>query len=371
MAEYLTNMHAGNLLTALEDARHITPSDRRDLGAAIQADCRESELPLYLRVLAGVGAFIASLCILGFLGMSKLIDFSHAQETIAWGAIFIALGVLLARQGARTAGVSLHSFLMQWSFCCVGLGKMMVTGGALQLASGWQNEAWAATFALAGVTAVTWPFYRMSVDRYISAAVVLLMLLFNITTDRSIAGSTDFFLNGFLALQLCAAALIFTGGRVTRGFLPLGYALATGLAATAMVFSVHLRDLSHFGAGFNPELPGIMLAAALIALTGWAAGGLPRLQQEPFLIAGLGAALLGVIGAPAILLSVGFMVLGYARHDRLLIAGGALLAPISLWLYYYSLDLTLFAKAAVLIGSGAVLLAGRGYMRLRHFDKEA
>jgi hypothetical protein len=363
-------MHAGNLLTALEDAGRITPSDRRELGTAIQANCQETELPLYLRVLAGVGAFIASLCIMGFLSMAKLIDFSHAQETVAWGAGFIAGGVFLARQAARTAGVALHSFVMQWSFCFVGIGKMLVTGGAMQAASGWHNEGWSAAFALAGVTAITWPFYRMSVDRYLSSAVVLLLVLFNLATDRNFGETHGLFLNGFLALQLCAAALIFTSGWVTRGFLPLGYALATGLAATALVFSVHLHKLSYQAEAFNPAFSAVLLAAALIALTGWAAGGLHRLQQEPFLIAGLGAALLGLTGAPAILLSLGFMVLGYARHDRLLMSGGALLAPVSLWFYYYSLDLTLFAKAAVLIGSGAVLLAGRGYMRLRNFDKE-
>lgn len=375
MAEYLTDMNAGNLLTALQDARQITPDDRKALASDIQNLARETELPLYLRVLAGVGAFIASLCILGFLGVSRIIDFQNGLETLFWAAIFITAGVLLAKRGARTAGIALHSFLMQWSFCCVGVGKIMAVTGATTLAAhvagGSQEDMWYATFALAVVTAVTWPFYRLSIDRFLSSAAVLLMLVADILCDSHLTGAKAALIDALLVSELCFAAVLLTSGRVARGFAPLGYALVTGLCAIVLTFSVHSRDFFFGHEAFDPAIANVALAATLIALFGWASGGLRRLKQEQLLVASCGAALLAIMGAPGLILAVGLMVLGYARHDRKLITGGALLMPVFLWLYYYNLDLSLMAKAATLAGSGAVLLAGRGYMHLRKFDKEA
>jgi uncharacterized membrane protein len=113
------------------------------------------------------------------------------------------------------------------------------------------------------------------------------------------------------------------------------------------------------------------LTVALIALIGWAAGGIERLKSEALGVACLGAIGLGVVSAPGVLLSIGLMIFGYARHDRLLLVAGGLLLPIFLTFYYHNLGLTLMAKSGVLIGSGLLLLAGRAYMHFRGLDHEA
>ena len=59
----------------------------------------------------------------------------------------------------------------------------------------------------------------------------------------------------------------------------------------------------------------------------------------------------------------------YARHERPLLATGAMLIPVFLFFYYYQLDLSLLQKSAALAGSGALLLAGRFYLRRRGWDK--
>jgi hypothetical protein len=334
----------------------------------------DRELPIYLRILAGAGAFIASLCILGFLDLAKVINFDSGVETISWGVMFIAGGILLAKGAARNAGIALHSFLMQWSFCAVGLGKILAVMGAMKIASHdymHNNDMWYATWVLTVVTAVTWPFYRMSVDRFLSSAAVLIMLMFDILGDHRLDGSKNLLIEALLIAEVGLAGFIFTNGKAPRGFQPLGYALAVAVAGITLFYSAHIQDYALREEIFTPAIIDAVLAGALVWLTGWAAGGPQRMKLEPYLIAALGAVALALMGAPGVLLSVCLMLLGYARHDRKLISGGAVMAPVFIWLYYYNLKLTLIAKALVLAGSGLVLLAGRAYMRLRKLDKEA
>ena len=119
----------------------------------------------------------------------------------------------------------------------------------------------------------------------------------------------------------------------------------------------------------SPYFASAVLTGGLIALFGWVAGAMAKLRTQPLLLASTGAALLGLIAAPGMLLAIMLLVLGYARHERPLLATGVALIPIFLFLYYYQLDLSLLQKSAALAGSGALLLAGRFYLRRRGWDK--
>lgn len=372
MAEYLTNMNAKNLLAAWEGAGHITEQDRRMLGASIFSRHQEEELPIYLRILVGLGAFIASACIMGFLSLTKIIDFNSSAELLGWGGIFIVNAVLLARRAAAS-GVMLHSFLMNISFCSVGIGKILAVAGALEaFKSVHHGEGWVIAYALAAVTAVTWPFYRMSIDRFVSSAIVLLMLLVNIIFDNDLTNVRQYLLDGFFLINLCAVVALFTDGRVPKDYAPLGYAFVVSLCATVVFYAVtQHHNWFYRHADLDPTFVNVSLAAALIGLIGWAAGDMKLLKQEPLLFAAVGVAALGAVSAPGIILAIALMVLGYARHERLLILGGALLMPGFLWLFYYSLNLTLMAKAGILVCSGLVLLAGRIYMHAKKYDRES
>ncbi|MEZ0226033.1 MAG: DUF4401 domain-containing protein [Alphaproteobacteria bacterium] len=372
MAEYQTKLNAKNLLAAWEDAGHITEQDRRKLGASIFSRHQEEELPIYLRILVGIGAFIASACIIGFLTLTKIIDFDSTAELTGWGGLFIVNAVLLARRAAAS-GVMLHSFLMNISFCSIGIGKILAVAGALALFKGsHHNEGWAIAYALAAVTAVTWPFYRMSIDRFLSSVGVLLLLLVNIIIDRDLAHVQQYYLDGFFLLNLCAVIALFTSGRVPKDYAPLGYAFIVSLCATVAYFTItHKYNWFFHMDKVDPTFVTVSLAAALIGLIGWAAGDMKRLKKEPLLFAAIGVTALGAMSAPGIILAVALMVLGYARHERLLILAGVLLMPAFLWLFYYSLDLTLMAKSGILVCSGLVLLAGRVYMHAQKFDREA
>jgi hypothetical protein len=261
------------------------------------------------------------------------------------------------------------SFLTQASFCLMATGKVLFAMGFAQLFT--PNEGWGATLALLILTAATYYVFRMSIDQFLSSLATFVSIFFNLVSEHSASEATQIAINAFFVVQLGLAAFLITSGRIKKDYLPIAYAAIGALCAVAIFFAMR-SEVGRFGyrQDFSPAIINISLTAALIALIGWAAGGIEKLKSEPLSVASVGAVCLGIISAPGILLAVGLMILGYAQHDRVVLIFGGLMLPVFLSLYYYNLDLTLMVKSGILVASGAVLLAGSAYMRYRGFDRE-
>ena len=328
------------------------------------------DLPLYVHAMVGLGALIAGFCFIGFLAAANLINFNSEGGLIVWGIAFIGGAILLAKATGNDDHTIKSSFLTQASFCLMAAGKVLfATGFALMFRP---NYEWGVTLALALLTAATYHVFPMSIDRFLSALAVFTSIFFNLVTAQSGVGAIQIVINAFFVAQLGLAAFLMTSGTIRKDYLPIAYAAVGTLCVVAIFFAME-SEIGKFGyhQGFSPAIINIALTAALIALIGWAAGGMEKLKSEPLAVASVGAVCLGIISAPGILLSAGLMVLGYAQHDRVLLIAGGLLFPAFLSLYYYNLDLTLMAKSGILVASGAVLLAGSAYMHYRGFDREA
>jgi hypothetical protein len=330
----------------------------------------QHELPLYMRALIGLGAIIAAFCFTGFLAAAGLIDVKQAGGLIIWGVLFIAGAILLWVASKGQDHTVAHSFFLQTSFCLMGAGKALF---ALGIATLFEPESeWGFTLGALLVTAATYHVYRLSIDRFLSVLAILVTLFSNLLSLRSAGEFQAIWLNAFFIAQLVAAALLMTHGRISRDYIPIAYALIASICIIVLYFAT--QSMIGYWASryeFSPVIMDISLTVALIALIGWASGGFERLKSEALVVACLGAIGLGVVSAPGVLLSIGLMIFGYARHDRLLLVGGGLLLPVFLTFYYYNLDLTLMEKSGVLIGSGLLLLAGRAYMHYRGLDREA
>jgi len=326
---------------------------------------QEKELPLYLRALVGVGAFIASFCFIGFLAAADLIDFDHKGGLIVWGLFFVASAIGLQRR-ARHSTLVQHSFLMQSSFASMAVGKALFVLGI----SEFLDSGWGATLGLLIITILTYNIYRMSIDRFLSSFAVLFSFLANILWNEDVGGSRELLLNSFFLLQFAGTAILLTHGKIKRDYIPLSYAFAFSLCATVLFLASYTK-FSYWmhQEHIHPMFINIVLACGLVALFGWVAGSKEKLKTKPLILASAGAVLLGFISAPGIVLALGFMILGYAKHEELLTIAGTLLLPVFLWLYYYNLDISLLGKSAVLIGSGAVLLAGHFYLKHKGWDK--
>ncbi len=362
MSKYMTKYNAANLLEQLNRKGFVAGSCLSDF---IIDQQQEKKLPLYLRALAGVGAFVASLCFIRFLSEVGIINYKHETGLIIWGLIFVA-GAIGLQQVAGHDNTVKHSFFMQYSFASMAVGKALFVFGIGRML----DSGWGVTLALLVITCITYHIYRMSIDRFLSSFAVLFSISVNILWDRDIGGSRELLFNGFFLLQFACAAILLTHGKIKRNYIPLSYAFAFSLCASVLYLSSH----SEFGYWGHKELIppafiNMVLAGGLVALFGWAAGGIEKLKAEPLVIASIGAVLLGLISAPGILLTIGLMVLGYAKHEKLLIIAGALLMPVFIFLYYYNIDISLLQKSGILIGSGIVLLAGRFYLKHKGWDE--
>jgi hypothetical protein len=205
---------------------------------------------------------------------------------------------------------------------------------------------------------------------------VFVSLLVNISADDRYfgicAGTVP---NLYFFVQIILAAILFTSGKIKRDYIPLAYAAAFSLCIMVIFFAAGSKPSCFLGWFWKTRHYGMtfinaLLSLSLVVLIGWAAGSAEKLKTGPLMLASLGAILLGIVSAPGVILSICLMVLGYSKHENLLVLMGILLIPVFVFLYYHNLDSSLIAKSGILIGSGIVLLAGRGYLALRRSDKE-
>ncbi|WP_419904822.1 DUF4401 domain-containing protein [Kiloniella sp.] len=358
------NFTAAELLKALGKKGLIT-SDT-DLADFIIKQQQDPDLPFYLKILAGIGAFIASICFIGFLMVADIIGFNNEFEALVWGGLFIGAALSIYRVMGTNHSLK-QSFFLQTSFALIAAGKLLFIFGIAELLDG---DGWGINLAALMITALTYPMYRLSIERFLSCTGVLVSVLLNILWNDNLGLSKDILYNSFFAIQLGLAAFLLINPRTRPGMAPLAQALVVSLCISVLFLSSH----AEFGylddrVVIAPVIVNILLATALIALMVWAVGGLDKLKREPILLGITGAILLGLLSVPGVILAIGLMIFGYARHDRLYTLLGALLLPVFLCLYYYNLDITLLQKSGILISSGVILLAGKFYLKLKGWDQ--
>lgn len=356
MTERATMPRVPALLDALARDGHI--SDRQAVEAFVLARQGETELPLHIRVFAGIAAVIACACFIGFLWKIGLIDYDEPASMLLIGPAFIVAAIVLNRiPGVSQATVG--SFLLQASLAMMATGKLLFIIGFNEPFS----TPWAWSLAALIATAATYHLFPMSIDRFLSSFVVLLSVLVNLVRDDETTLPHELLMTGFFGLQLAVAAVLLTHGRIRREHLPLAYAITFSLCVIVLIPPAYTATY--------PMVVNGMLAGGLIALFAWAGGGVDVLKRPPMALASLGAVLLALISAPALMLSIGLMIIGYAKHDRRLLVLGALLMPAFLCTYYYDPEVSLLMKSAILTVTGVALLGGRVYMSYTGKSREA
>ena len=359
MPEYGTRHNAADLIAALRDKGL---ADEAGLANFIIQQRREKPPPLYLNILMGVGAVIAGLCLALFF----------LKQTPVVVALLMVGGAVWLQKKAGDGGEIRHSVLTQSSLAVMITGKLcFLEAFGKTLApylSGYDYDIWSETLALVMITALTYPIYRVAIDRFLFPLFALCYLLLPILGDSG--DYSALLLHGFFLLQFVAAAVLLTHAKIKADYMPLAYALVFSLSGNVL-FLVSAELASEDITVISPYFASLVLTAGLIALFGWAAGGMAKLKTQPLLLASMGAALLGLIAAPGMLLAIMLLVLGYARHERPLLATGVALIPVFLFLYYYQLEISLLQKSAALAGSGVLLLTGCFYLRHRGWDKSS
>ena len=122
MAEHQTRYTIPGLFARLQSEGHL--EDREKASEFIRKLHTRDDPPLYLRALIGLGAFISSLFLIGFLFASQLID--EDGPFIIWGLGFIGAAFGLWKRSRKEDDASfLKIFLTVLSFTWMAVGKTL------------------------------------------------------------------------------------------------------------------------------------------------------------------------------------------------------------------------------------------------------
>ncbi len=115
------------LLQALEDKGFLVS----DSAIADFILMQPQDSPLYLQILAGIGAFFSTLFLLGFLAISRLISFDSVGSLALGGIAFGFVAILLQRTIEKKDAFS-YSFTTQLSFCAMAVSKSFIFRNTLE-----------------------------------------------------------------------------------------------------------------------------------------------------------------------------------------------------------------------------------------------
>jgi hypothetical protein len=247
-------------------------------------------------------------------------------------------------------------FFNQLALAASLVGQVVLVGAL------WQQLGLPAAAGVYG-TAVVVPLfllYRGGVHRFLSALAALTLGSAAFVDLGLPAGQTVLF-----GVELLIVALVFAG----RGLVPLKWRVPLrpiGYAATvtAVWTSSELFLLDYLKLE-TLALHSGLVAAVLVYLAYEAVreGGTQWLEAAFW---GGGAAVaLSVVSTPGLLVAMAVLFLGIWRGETALGALGVVALGYYLWAFYYSLEMTLLGKSAVLVASGLVLLALRAWFALR------
>ncbi|MBI2791846.1 MAG: DUF4401 domain-containing protein [Gammaproteobacteria bacterium] len=324
-------------------------------------------LPITIHVLLGIGAFIGSICVVGFLIATKIISYENEVSLLVAGIVSIILALLLYFS-MRHQRPLLQSFALQCALMLMIAGKVLFVIGFAKLSKygiiSLQKE-WFYSIALLIVTVPIYIIFPLKVDRFISSLALILSILFNTLTLYA----TNQYFFAYYLLLIISTWFLFTWRKKSLHWTPFTYASTLGLCACAFYlaspFSSHLQNEVVNIFYFN-----IPLGLALLMLCLSLGSSKYYFMQLSTLAAGIGIVILTLISTPGIILSLGLLVLSYAKHERALFVLASIFLCLFLIHFYYSLPHTLEYKAAILVASGTALLASRMIMKQMKWDSE-
>lgn len=150
-------------------------ANKEGLSYFILSQQQETDLPIYLNIVMGIGALFTFLFFILFLIVSGAFDYIHI--TIL-GLILIASAMGLERL-ANLNNIISHTFLTQISFAFMITEKLFI----IYEFSRFLDSSWNATLGLLLVTAVTYPVYQMWIDRFLFSFALLLSILVTIIVN--------------------------------------------------------------------------------------------------------------------------------------------------------------------------------------------
>ena len=306
----------------------------------------EAKDPFYIRILSGVGAWVAAFFLMVCLTLAQVLEAGAA--TTIFGVVLLAAGIGITRMGKTT-------FFDQLSLALVFAGNGLVVFGVTSAFRAPEISDLVVTHAI--VCAVVYVLFPNSIYRFVAPTALAALLTVWIIYEKVFV-----FLHALIVAETILAGVLLLMKKRSETLTPLVYSAAAMLPATLLF--MHLTQIDPWGIDFRiPSIPlwpsSVALAAGLIYLYFHLAGGW-KLFREPLLIlAVLSTLLLGIFTTPGILVAIGLLIVGYSLDDHILTGFSYLFLICFLVVFYYALDVDLAHKSWVIAGSGVLLLIVR------------
>lgn len=336
-------------------AEGLWPADADDSAANFIRNLQEVQ-PWFIRAMVGVGAWLASLLLIGFVGS---IGFAAESGFVIVGVVFIGGAILLRVK-------SHNDFLVQSALATSLAGQAVLAYGIAEVSGNDGKDLF---------------------EIMLSIIIMLNVVLFFVFPDRihrvlsilitaSSLGTLGYFwkLNALVPIlgPICATGMVFFYQRqaafIQRGKGQLIRPLVTGLMLAAFGFlllsTVYLLPEMNIDFTFYPRpwISTLLLGALFVYLgTGvWAQLGVGMGTLARVVFYGLLLAIIAAAWAiPGLLLALIVSMLGATSGNRVFTGAGIAFLVVFIATYFYGVELSMLTKSITLVSTGVALLLAR------------
>lgn len=339
LSEVVDGLHADGLL-----------SDRAAEQAVEIIQNLHDVQPLYIRMMVGFGAWLASLLLIGFV-----VGFSLAAQG---GYVFVGIGLIVAAVVLRRRNDS--DFVVQSSLAISLAGQGVLAYGVADFDLGSKMQGVMLTVALtSSILFVVFPdrIHRVLMVLFAASSITLLIYTEELNVVVPFLGPLA--MAAFLMLHKHQARVIARGlGALLR---PLMSGLMLSAFGCLLLSTVYI--LPELGVDFafypRPWISSLLLGALLIyvVLDSWrqVLRELPA-YATPVLCTLLVVVIAAAWAVPGLLLALIVVVAGAAEGNRTYIGAGVAFLAFFLGAYFYGIQVSMPVKSATLAATGVAIM---------------
>ena len=299
----------------------------------------EKNEPVYIKILAGGGAWLASL----FASLFLAILFHDAI------ASYIIVGIIFIGVSHSMSKTDYSTFKSQFSLSMAIAGNALMLIGIIIVIDDFSFSILFATqFVL---SLILYPLLNNGMFRFL-----LHFFLVSILISYMIDEKEFNLIHSIVGVETFLFCMWSTRKKLNKMFIPLYYSAATMLPFILLYMSsVHFDFFrSYFYA--DTRLSGLILSAGLLFIIFTISGGLKRVREPLFIFISIAVILLGLFSNPGILAAILILIVGHAYEDKVFLILSYTFLPLFIILFYYSVSIDLAYKAFILAGSGIIFL---------------
>ena len=302
---------------------------------AIAGAAGRNDLPWYIHILTGIGAWLAAAAMILTVGVTIAPAFgesSYPLTAAGFGAVIAGVATMLHRSHQQT-------FTSQLAVAGALAGQGLLAGGI-----GWHFESVTVAAVLAGAAAaLLLVLIKDQLLQFLSSTATLCLI------QVTLLGHEVPQAGGLLAAPALAVAV----GLLIR---PSGTLDLRGLAYALLLVPIAAQSVLGTGGLSADWLARAAYAMGLIAVLWLVWRDVTPDRRPMVVVAGAVALLLGAVTAAGMMAALLLLTLAYALGNRMLASLGVATTVWFVGQFYYDLELDLLQKSGMLAGAGLLLL---------------